>query len=1310
MAPDEQPDAANLILPRVRERVSKLLTRKNGKRLGLAAIACVVLGLLLRNPISRLAAESVGSWVLGTRVEIGEVRIGWSQIAVCDLVVHEPNDACRDLFPPDTRLADEKQIVQVTVAKILLLPSPLRGFREGVWLRRIVVDKPKLHLRFDQTGELLTRFPEPGEQQSAGGVIPIAQLLVREAGFVIHQPGRESFSVEGIEVAAQFDAAIRAHLKIPEIVEGEVRFRCELDAQTFAGSSKFEIAGCRLRTDQLARFPLVPQQLGIEAVECAANLTIECQHPADQFDPRHLAIRLKATVDDIVSTRLGKVCERIELNLSQQRGAFTVDCHAKPLGGDAHVNAYGDWFADQPSAEIRWNCAGVRIEDVRNLPAELESVKGQCDVDGHATLAWSDLQLSFDAQTGADLSGASISGFAAPKVTMAMRTNGSVGITGDAPLRGNVQATAHIAQYDLGRLAADCGYAGCKGVVRLAADASARLEDLQDLSKFTAGCEITGRGLKAEGLTVDDWQIDFALTHAIASLTTTPLVLRDQQGSVAAQGSGRVQVDLGPGGEVQISSNVEFQPTRQMVQRLGMDRLRPVGRLSGTLGASCRVNEMMDVVGWRADVRLEGDSIRLADEPVSDFDARLRLAAGSIECSPVTLRWRDSTCAICSSAQVDRPLNLMVRIDAVPLQVADIAMLISRFSETPLHASGLATIDGSLVLSASPFRMNAAGGVRLLQCRVGDHSVGDASLSWRADLNGLTLAASSQDFFGGRFLVEAHASQLDWTRTVVDGKFEAIEVPRLVAVFGQRLMSTGVLGGGFQLTSIASLDALTGSAWLHSRQLSVQKIPVEIQIARVDVAEGAIVAHSEGTAAGGRFTFQSRGSIPQLVTHFESTPVHWEGVPVGGQFKMVGVQIPKVIEALGLSEQARNVSGLVSVQCDRDATRADGRNLCTAIATVEKLRWNRAPLSDRIIAEIEVRPNQLELVGVDGRFADGRLSGTAVLDVAATPQGRFDLAANRVNLRRAADALGVDDVSGSLTIRTQGRIGPVIQGRTEVSIDNALVAGVDLRKSRFPIDFTYGVASRTARWQCRAGTVAVGGGNVHIATEGNFQSNLSMATSVRLQRVNLAKLMRGRSIGSGIVDGEASLRAKHATEAKQFVGQYAFEVENIQALELPILNQLPTMISLSPPLPGRGRDGGFVSGRISNGMVLVDELALYQSNVQVLVSGDATFDGRLNLDIIASTESGGPADQILELADSPLMLAAPAPVALIAKANDLMKDRVVRVHVGGNAQRPTMRLQPGKQLSQDAVRFFLNNSVGTDARRLTETSSRYRRR
>ena len=104
-------------------------------------------------------------------------------------------------------------------------------------------------------------------------------------------------------------------------------------------------------------------------------------------------------------------------------------------------------------------------------------------------------------------------------------------------------------------------------------------------------------------------------------------------------------------------------------------------------------------------------------------------------------------------------------------------------------------------------------------------------------------------------------------------------------------------------------------------------------------------------------------------------------------------------------------------------------------------------------------------------------------------------------------------------------------------------------------------------------------------------------------------------------------------------------------------------------------------------------MTLAAANAQILAEGTATLQGRLNLQVMAKTDETGPADQLLKLANSPLLAAAPTPILIVAKANDALKDRVVHLRVGGTAARPMIRLEPGRQLGQEAIKFFMNQAI-----------------
>ena len=143
---------------------------------------------------------------------------------------------------------------------------------------------------------------------------------------------------------------------------------------------------------------------------------------------------------------------------------------------------------------------------------------------------------------------------------------------------------------------------------------------------------------------------------------------------------------------------------------------------------------------------------------------------------------------------------------------------------------------------------------------------------------------------------------------------------------------------------------------------------------------------------------------------------------------------------------------------------------------------------------------------------------------------------------------------------------------------------------------------------------------------------------------------------------------------------------------MPVLSDMTKFLGSLPTTTSF--DESKVKGRLGNGMVYLDRATMSAANwPQILVEGTATLNGRLNLQVMARTNESGPADKLLELADSPLLLAVPAPVALVAKANDALRDRVIHLRVGGTTARPTIRWEPTRQLSQEAIKFFMNQAI-----------------
>lgn len=1266
--------------------------------IGVGAVV-VVLCVLARNPLARRAGMLVGSYVLNTRVEIGNLDIQWTQILVNDVTVFEPV------------LRDQ---VQVSVSRIAIVPSLSRGFSDGVWLERVAVDKPALHVRFDSEGNLLSVFPKGSGEESSGGIgtIPVQHLTIHDAGLIVYQEGRSDLRIENVAVVAAFSEEISVRAKVPSILAGKIDFQCRLDAKSFGGTTRLHVTGIELDTGELANLPLVPKSLAEEPISASFAMSIQGTHPPDDIDLRHHTLACAISTRGVQSKRFGMLCPKIDVKTEQSDGIVQAKVRADPLSGDFRLDASVDWTQPKITAEVKTFLRNCQLQLAAQHVPELEKLNAVATSEGTLRASWISGKLEFHGDVKSGLHDIEFDAIELPAVTTQVVTQGAFTPNDTSPLQGFIEGSFTTSKFELCHLAKRFELPELLGSVLASGKIRVPLERMTDPTSYLAEANVALQDIAGAEMIVPDSEISASLRDGIATVDAPRVNLCDIDGDSIVDFTARSVASLHDDGEFTATAEMFVEPSAASITTLGLNHVEPRGRVSCRVDARCMMSELVSVRSWRVKASADSQDVAVAGETVDDVQLRAELHEGVLAAEPLILRWRDNTCTIHTEGELGETIAVRGNFQASDLKLRDVSEVLSRFSKSALPAVGLADIEGKWSyqhdLNVGTTTAQASGVANLEQAAFSRTKIGTAALRWQADLDGLKISTSSDDFFGGRFDVNAHVAELDWTKTKIEGTFAEVQVPRLVSLSRQRLPSTGVFDGGFRVSSIASLNELTGDVWMRSRQMTVHKIPVELAQTHVTVQNGVIGAGADGLLADARWSGSAESSVVELMTFFEQSNFSLAAIPLTAQFRLESMSIAPIATALKLPPELRFLGGNVSAEIVRDAAARDGRHLATVTTSLDDLRWKHAQLSDRITAELVVHPKHAELTSVQGRFADGKLSGKALVQFENTPTGRFDFVASRVNLRRATSPFGIADVAGSGTVKVRGRLGHEITGHADLTVENAVAAGVDVRQVRLPVDWSVTPTAKTVRWQCRAGTVSVGGGNVRIATQGNYANTLNMNSSVRVERVDLSKVMQNGSAGSGIVDGEVIVRAKQAKSPKQFVGTFDFEMKNIQALKIPVLDQLPQMVNLSPSIPGRGQDGGTIHGRIGGGLVYVDEIAVYQSNVQVLVYGKATMQGQLDLDVIVSTESTSPTDQLVSMLDSPLMLAAPAPVALIAKANDLIKDRIVRVHVGGTANSPTLRLQPGKQLTQEAVRFFLTSSFGSAGTRVSNLPSQTR--
>lgn len=1285
-------------IEKLRAGFAKLAARRRTRlrKILWALFVLFAIVVLLRNHIASKAIVFAAAHFADAEVTIGRINIGLFKITVEGLEVADNGDF-------DTPL--------VAVERTVIAPSILQGLKNGVWLRSVHVQSPTLQVHFDQDGKLTTVFPLPESQSesNSNSVLPLASLVVENAQVVVHQTGKESFRVQDISLNVTASAWIDANLNIPSLLGSGFKVQSTLDSKTYQGVSRLSWKDILLDSRELAKLPLVPESIAAEHLASKVNIRLQAEHPANNFDLRFHDVILAVEMGSLTYRGQRGLLESFALKVTNKQGKVSISSVLHPLDGIVQIKADADLNQRPIRSDLNLLATGVELG---KLPAILGvEIKTGCKLDSELNFAaqFQEGNFTFSSTGKSTLAEITFDGIPIEDVHSQFDAVGVFSLPENRFRSGTVSAATNSAGLNLATVAKRYNIPAT-GQTSLSFRCTLPLASDNIANAAKASAYVHFHEVGCSGLQLVDNRLALNLQNGRLNLDLPVSVLDDQQQTVLKAHFGAA-TSTDPNDRLRLVAAIEQLSPQIAIPFLQLNESPEVGgMLQMSATASVDKQFVSDPAAWEMRADISGQDLSFQGETLKDFSLSGRLADGRLEIPETQLLWRDLVCRFSADGIVDNHPQIRGKVAVSPVLLRDIASVINRFSSSELRLNGRARVDGQFRVDLIPLDFCATGTANLESAVVSSTHIGDASLSWEIDREGLILDSGSRKFLGGSYQLSAEVAELDWTKTQLRGRVDGIQVARLLSFAKLDVPATGVVNAGFEVKSLSSLSALDMQGQVTSRGVRVRNIPITIANAEVFVRDGQLVAKGAGKICDGQFLMDARGGVVPLVDFFQAEPQQLEKIPISFETQLSDLPIEQVLACLGVGHRELPLSGLVHVRASRDKQTFEHNQICTVSASSENLVYSRHRLSDRITADVAVRQDQIELQNIVGRFAEGQLGGKAIVDLRSGLNGSFQFNARNVNLRRAASPF-VPGVAGSASLEVSGRLASTISGRANLVMDNVVASGVSVGKVRLPIDWSYSARSSLARWQCRAGRAEVGGGTVFIASEGDFTNSVSMKTRIRFEGIDSAKVMRGKSTGLGMIDGYLVVNGRRASGPKDFSGEFDLSLTQIKALEIPVLDQLPQMIQL--PQIGATQpqqDGGYLYGRFDEGVVRLEQLAIWQSSVQVLAEGLATFDGRLDLNVTASTQQTGPADKILEFANSPILLAAPAPVALIAKANDALKDRVVHVHVGGAAANPIMQLQPGKQLTQSAIQFFLKNSLGSQVANAASSRPQTRQR
>jgi hypothetical protein len=228
----------------------------------------------------------------------------------------------------------------------------------------------------------------------------------------------------------------------------------------------------------------------------------------------------------------------------------------------------------------------------------------------------------------------------------------------------------------------------------------------------------------------------------------------------------------------------------------------------------------------------------------------------------------------------------------------------------------------------------------------------------------------------------------------------------------------------------------------------------------------------------------------------------------------------------------------------------------------------------------------------------------------------------------------------------------------------------------------------------------MGSGRAQLNASLRWGGTLRLEGNLRLVDANVRSLsgITGdiSSYATGRITGRVNFGGSEMRSLNDLTASVQATLRDTQALQLPVLNALTPFL-----MPGQGATtfgAGDLKGRLAGGVFRISWLSLESPAATLMIQGNVSLAGRLDLDAVARTSNlGGVNPVVVRLLLSRLPAIGPAPVGLLLQATNLFANRVVRLHITGTIQHPVAQVKPLELLSDEAVRFFLSRALGTTA-------------
>jgi hypothetical protein len=344
---------------------------------------------------------------------------------------------------------------------------------------------------------------------------------------------------------------------------------------------------------------------------------------------------------------------------------------------------------------------------------------------------------------------------------------------------------------------------------------------------------------------------------------------------------------------------------------------------------------------------------------------------------------------------------------------------------------------------------------------------------------------------------------------------------------------------------------------------------------------------------------------------------------------------------------------------------------------VSDIGWQGRRITREIRSRADLTDNRLTIEGISLGIAGGTVSGEAVVWLDRPGMGTFSFNLQRLRTDSLLSAWPEMDgrVSVMLDGTFRGHFKPNrVTAAGDMHLSRGQIDGVAIRDVGGPVAWSLDPVRGNGEVEVRLTRGELAGGRASGEMKIQFGTHLGVDGRVKFSNLEVRPIARAvpalNDRLSGRVSGQANVRGRDLRSLAELSGDYQLSLSDSPVLLLPVFNALADSHGISSESQQFSETD--IEGQLQRGVLRIDRMTMVASGIHMFIEGTISTRGQLDLDVTADTGE---------------LVAVGVAVGLL-RPMDLVRRRLIFLHMGGTARRPIVAPDIDQFVKQEVLLFF----------------------